>query len=56
MMSCFSTKKSNIPSVTPLSILKSFELSSFTKIPCFIDSLIKVYFINMYCLKVMLNL
>ena len=55
MISCFYTRKSKIPSVTPLSILNSFELSSLTKIPCLIDSLISVYLISMYCLKVILN-
>lgn len=55
IISCFSTKKSNIPSVTPRSILNSLEFSSFIKIPCFIDSLIRVSFISMYCLNVILN-
>lgn len=56
MISCFSTRKSKMPSVTLLSILNSFELSSLIKMPCLIDSRMRVYFISMYCLKVTLNL
>ncbi len=56
IISCFYTKKSNMPSVTPLSILNNLVDSSFTSIPCLIDSRIKVSLINMYCLNVMLNL
>lgn len=55
IISCFSTKKSKMPSVTPLSILNSFDVSSLYKIPCLIDSLMRVYLISMYCLKVILN-